>query len=179
MQSLPPAPPRPTARRPFSTIANLSVSLSATLARSSHFLSSLIVYRTRFFSLSLSLFFPTFSSVSFSFVACTIPTVSTPASRSLFYVHYDAIKNFSGGYVHVFEHFYATSSDCVTGKSYKVSPNNHRLLFTLFPKYLERYLSNSMLTLFEKKILREGYHRIDIFIQAQNNAISRDDNNVL
>jgi len=45
-------------------------------------------------------------------VACAaVSTVSAPPSLSLFSVHYDAIKNFSGGYVRVFERFYAESPD--------------------------------------------------------------------
>lgn len=155
MQSLPPAPPRPTARRPFSTIADLRLPLCNSPSFLPHFLSSLRVYRI--YSVFLFLFFPTLSRVSFSFVACaTIPTVSTPASLSLFSVHYDAIKNFSGGYVHVFERFYAASSDSVTGESYKVSPNNRRLLFTLFLEYLERYMSIDIYSFWEN-IMCERY----------------------
>lgn len=94
----------------------------------------------------------TFSPLSFSPAVCaTIPIVSAPASLSLFSVHYDAIKNFSGGYDRVFERFYAAShsthSDGTTSRRRRYSG-----YFWTFSRYMR---VNVLYVNIDARLLRE------------------------
>lgn len=98
------SPPSPTSVSLPAALLSLAPSLPPSLALSF----------SRGFSFSVQNVLPlpssAFSPLSFSLAVCAaIPIVSAPASLSLFSVHYDAIKNFSGGYDRVFERFYAAS----------------------------------------------------------------------